>query len=718
MTQDEHESKVVNPKRFSIVYKPSPSSSPPAKCTENDYPLTQARVLQDLDEKEHRLRREDPRTKRAQWSNQLDFFISLVGFGVGIGNVWRFPYLCYKGGGGAFLIAYMVAVVLLGLPIFFLEVSIGQWMSRAGLEAWNIVPLARGIGLTTTVVVAYLSLYYNVIVAWAIRYLVVSFAKVLPWKECGNHWNTPCCVFHDYQNNRTFFQGGQYPYTPAQKMLAMLSATTNITTNCTEFPNPVNEYWDRNVLHISKGIEDIGIIRWDLAICLFVAWVLVYICIFKGIHTSGKVMYFTATLPYVFLFILLIRGSLLPGASKGIIYYLKPNMTRLAEPEVWVDAGTQVFFSYSLALGALIALGSYNNFHHNSAKDCVIFAFINSGTSVLAGFVIFSVLGNMSEVTGIDIEKVAEKGPGLAFIAYPQALLHLPFSPLWSCFFFITLIMLGLDTQFVQVQSLWQSIADHYPQHFAVDKRKKGILLIVVCFIEFLLGLFCVTENGAYFLQLLDYFSGSRIILLVAAIEAITISYIYGIHRYFDNLNVMLKYRFPNFLKIFPAFLTPGYAIAIFALTFNSSKKMKYNKTYEYPTWSIIMGWCIALSSIVLTFIYAFYMLLKTSGTFKERWRRLTFYELLPHQFEAIDESVYDHCLKGHASQLRIAHEEERQSQLLLSETNTNTQSMISMKQYDYDSDEKRSLDSNNSNDPHLNGHENGRDHRRNQKFF
>jgi solute carrier family 6 (neurotransmitter transporter, creatine) member 8 len=152
-------------------------------------------------------------------------------------------------------------------------------------------------------------------------------------------------------------------------------------------------------------------------------------------------------MPYVFLTILLIRGIMLPGAIDGIKYYLYPNWARLGDFQVWSDAGTQIFYSYGIGIAALVSLGSFNKFHHNSYRDVVVFTVINTLTSILAGFVIFSILGYMAYERGIDIKDVAEEGPGLAFIVYPQALQLLPWSPVWSFIFFVMLFLLGLGTQ-------------------------------------------------------------------------------------------------------------------------------------------------------------------------------------------------------------------------------------------------------------------------------
>jgi solute carrier family 6 (neurotransmitter transporter, dopamine) member 3 len=118
-------------------------------------------------------------------------------------------------------------------------------------------------------------------------------------------------------------------------------------------------------LHKSSGIDDMGAIKWDMAACLLVVYLICYFSLWKGISTSGKVVWFTALFPYVVLFALLIRGVTLPGASVGIKYYLQPNFSAITKAEVWVDAATQVFFSLGPGFGVLLAFASYNKFHNN-----------------------------------------------------------------------------------------------------------------------------------------------------------------------------------------------------------------------------------------------------------------------------------------------------------------------------------------------------------------
>lgn len=123
---------------------------------------------------------------REQWSEKLDFLLSIIGFAVDLANIWRFPYLCYKNGGGAFLIPYALSVILGGMPLFYLELLLGQYYRQGAITCWKkICPLLAGIGWAVTVIAFYTDFYYNVVISWALYYLFASFRKMLPWSECG-----------------------------------------------------------------------------------------------------------------------------------------------------------------------------------------------------------------------------------------------------------------------------------------------------------------------------------------------------------------------------------------------------------------------------------------------------------------------------------------------------------------------------------------------------
>uniref|UniRef100_A0AAY4B0P4 Transporter n=1 Tax=Denticeps clupeoides TaxID=299321 RepID=A0AAY4B0P4_9TELE len=555
--------------------------------------------------------REDKMKERGQWNNKMEFVLSVAGEIIGLGNVWRFPYLCYKNGGGAFFIPYLIFLFTCGIPVFFLETALGQYTSEGGITCWRkISPLFEGVGYATQVIVALLNFYYIIVLAWGIFYLSFSFSWNLPWSSCNNTWNTGKVVNAVYLANAT---------------------------------SPVIEFWERRVLRISSGIDHMGELHWDLALCLLIAWSMCYFCIWKGVKSTGKVVYFTATFPYVMLLILLIRGVTLPGASRGIQFYLYPDLGRLSDPQVWMDAGTQIFFSYAICLGCLTALGSYNKYNNNCYRDCLALCFLNSGTSFVAGFAIFSILGFMS-FEAIDkwrmvifmkillmllhyvlnLSVLLISGPGLAFIAYPRAVSMMPFSPLWACFFFIMIVLLGLDSQFVCVESLVTAMVDMYPSVFR-RKNRRELFILAVSILSFLVGLIMLTEGGMYVFQLFDYYAASGMCLLFVAIfETVCIAWIYGADRFYDNIEDMIGYRPGALIKYCWLFFTPATCFGTFAFSLIKYTPLKYNNEYVYPWWGYALGWLLALSSMVCIPLWVTYKLCTTKGTLRERIYYLT----------------------------------------------------------------------------------------------
>ncbi|CAG0901798.1 unnamed protein product [Darwinula stevensoni] len=198
---------------------------------------------------------------------------------------------------------------------------------------------------------------------------------------------------------------------------------------------------------MSSGWEEYGEIRWQLVICLFVAWVIVAVCLINGIQSSGKVVYFTALFPYLVLLIFLIYGAMLPGAKDGVLFYLTPQWERLASVGVWYQAAAQVFYSLGPAFGGLLTLASFNRFNNNCQRDGIVVGLSNCMTSFFAGFVIYSVVGFMANELGVEVKHVIRDGTGLAFVAYPDAVARMPVPQFWAFLFFFMLVTLGLDSQ-------------------------------------------------------------------------------------------------------------------------------------------------------------------------------------------------------------------------------------------------------------------------------
>uniref|UniRef100_A0AAY4BF14 Transporter n=1 Tax=Denticeps clupeoides TaxID=299321 RepID=A0AAY4BF14_9TELE len=476
--------------------------------------------------------------QREKWASKLDFVLSVAGGFVGLGNVWRFPYLCYKNGGGAFLIPYFIFLFGGGLPVFFLEVALGQFTSEGGITCWEkLCPIFTGIGYASIVIVSLLNIYYIVILAWGLYYLLLCFQPQLPWAGCSHSWNTDNCVEDTARKNKSLW------------------AAANSTTN---FTSPVTEFWDTAVLRPSQTYNNL------------------------------------------------------------ILFYLYPDLTRLQDPEVWIDAGTQIFFSYAICLGAMTSLGSYNKYKYNCYRDCLLLGCLNSGTSFVSGFAIFSVLGFMAQEQGVAIADVAESGPGLAFIAYPKAVTMMPLPSFWAVLFFLMLLLLGLDSQFVEVEGQITSLVDLNPSLLRKGYRRE-IFIAVVCLISYLLGLTMVTNGGMYVFQLFDYYAASGVCLLwVAFFECVAVAWVYGADNFYIAIEDMIGYRPNPWMKWSWMVTTPVLCVGCFVFSLVKYKPLTYNKAYQYPNWSVGVGWSLALVSMVCIPMVVVIKIIQSDGSLIE----------------------------------------------------------------------------------------------------
>ncbi|KAH8290106.1 hypothetical protein KR054_000003 [Drosophila jambulina] len=543
--------------------------------------------------------------ERGTWTGRFDFLLSLLGYSVGLGNVWRFPYLCYNNGGGAFLIPFTIMLVIAGLPLMFMELSFGQYAALGPVAVFRrFCPLFRGLGTGMILVSAIVMLYYNLIIAWTIFYMFASFATKLPWQNCEPAWSTKYCFSYAQADQCEATNGTYYLRTCHNATSAAENNITALALTALKRP-PAEEYFNNFVLGLSKGIEETGSIKLSLAACLFLAWAIVFLCLCKGVQSSGKVVYFTALFPYVVLVILFVRGVTLPGASTGILFYLTPDWKQLANAQVWGDAAVQIFFALSPAWGGLITLSSYNKFSNNCYKDSLIVAFCNIATSFFAGLVIFSIIGFLAHELNVDVEKVVDQGAGLAFIVYPEVVTRLPISPVWAVLFFVMLLTLGLDSQFALMETVTTAILDRFPN---LRQYKIWVVLSVAIF-GYIGGLGFTTNSGMYWLQLMDKYAANWSVLLIAISECILIAWIYGSQRFLNDIQGMIGKRswFWNFFwGIMWRYITP--ATLLFILFFNwvEYKPAKYGH-YVYPLWADTVGWIIGLLPVLVIFLVAFH---------------------------------------------------------------------------------------------------------------
>ncbi|CAG08517.1 unnamed protein product [Tetraodon nigroviridis] len=560
---------------------------------------------------------------RDKWSKKMDFLLSVIGFAVDLGNVWRFPYICYQNGGGAFLIPYVLMAIFGGVPLFYMELAMGQFHRTGAISIWkHICPIFKGgIGYAICVIALYVSFYYNTIIAWALFYFYSSFSSILPWTNCDNVWNTPDCTNYFGRDNITW---------------------TNFSRS------PAEEFYTRNVLelHKSSGLKNVGGVRWQLMLCLFLIFTIVYFSLWKGVKTSGKVAALEALVFSPALITHQMCTPTLPGGvgdghlalhrafhpvdprrhssrsleGRGVLpeapvgqasgdqYTSSPVrnpgsglLCALILPffQVWVDAAAQIFFSLGPGFGVLLALSSYNPFTNNCYRDAIVTSLVNCLTSFVSGFVIFTVLGYMAEMRKVEVEDVArDKGPSLLFITYPEAIANMMGSTFFAIIFFVMMIMLGLDSTFGGLEAIITAVLDEYPDHLYHRRELFVLCLVVVCFLG---SLSTLTNGGAYVVKLLEEFGVGCSIIALGFLEAIAVSWFYG--------------KTPET----PAASTEAYLTAFIIVSSLLKVPQLTLFDYKYPDWSITVGYLIGFSSFMWIPIYMVYKLVWTPGSLKQR---------------------------------------------------------------------------------------------------
>ncbi|CAH8464921.1 unnamed protein product [Dicrocoelium dendriticum] len=418
--------------------------------------------------------------KRSQWGKQLEFVLSCVGYAVGLGNIVRFPYLCLQNGGGAFLIPYLLYLTMCGMSLFFMETALGQSTGMSTIRIFSMIPFFEGIGWCMVFISAMICVIYSILSGYTIYYLVMSFNWVLPWSHCNNYWNTDHCFSQSIDMNET--------------RSAIMNAAPFNFSHSSSGPrmSAAEEFWRFNVLELSEGIETLGGMNWKLFGALTGSWIITYACMSRGIRSVGKVVYLTATLPYVLLTVIIIRGCTLPGSWDGLKFYILPNWSALMKIQVWIAAATQIFYSLGPAWGGLITFASYNQYDYNILRDSMVIPLICGFTSIYGGVAIYSVIGHQMYLANVtDITLFQAQGPGLAFVSYPQAITLLPGAAIWSVLFFLMLLTVGADSQFATMESVVSGLTDQFPKTLG---RHRALFTFIVCLVEYVLSFILVTR--------------------------------------------------------------------------------------------------------------------------------------------------------------------------------------------------------------------------------
>ena len=314
-------------------------------------------------------------------------------------------------------------------------------------------------------------------------------------------------------------------------------------------------------------------------------------------------LYFTKIFPYLALIAFFIFGVTLDGASDGFYYYLYPDFAKLGSIDVWKDAAIEGFFSLSLTEGAMITLASYNTFENDCHRDAWLIASVSCGTSFFSGLVVFSILGFMAKITGKNIQNVVQGGSALAFIVYPEAVVHMPIPPIWSFLFFFMLLTLGLGSMFWRIEMISTTIIDH----FSLGKNRVHVV-IGLCIIMFLLGLPMCCNGGYYLFDLLDTVVFSWNAIICGLLEVMIIAFLYGVNNFFANIRdmgVRMSIFMEYYWKTCWCFLTPALLLFLLVMSLVDKKPLRLDD-YVYPDSIQVLGWLIPAICVILIPLFGF----------------------------------------------------------------------------------------------------------------
>lgn len=488
--------------------------------------------------------------ERQQWSSRATFILAAVGSAVGLGNAWRFPGLAAKYGGGAFLLVYLMVMLVLGIPLLTMEIAIGRKTRQGAPGAFRTInKKAEWVGWAATTNAFAIQIYYAVVFAWVIAMAVFSFK----------------------------FAG----------MVGNAEAATSL------FGKITNTSWT------ISGVE----IPLVMFIVLMVAWILIYLCIRKGTVSVGKVVKYTGlTLPLIFLAILAVKGITMPGGVEGLSKLFTPNFKQIAENNLLsnliIDAIGQVFYSLSIMMAIMIAYGSYLDDSANIAKDATIIAFTDLAVSVLSGIVMFTTMYGV----GMTADDMSASGIATAFLIFPEAIANLTkigwVNAIFGMVFYLCLASLAVDSAFSIVEGVSTAVADR----FNLNRRKTTK---TICIISALLSIIFITRSGLAWLDIVDNWTNQYNMIIIGILECIVVGWIFKPTKVLGEINKNTgKYRIPKWWFIGAIKFVVPLALTVFCI-WNLYSLFAGGGVYGgYPLWSnIVGGWAVTFLVFISGFI-------------------------------------------------------------------------------------------------------------------
>jgi len=466
-------------------------------------------------------------------ATKLGFIFAAMGSAIGLGNIWRFPGTAYENGGGSFLIPYLIALIFVGIPLLLFELYLGYYTKKAAPNAFaQIKKPLKILGYLALFSGILVVTYYTVVIAWTLVY-------------------TLSALFNDLSANL---------------FLDLIKAGSGLFIG-----------------EISK----LGLIY---IFSLLAVWLIAALILIKKIKGIEKVNLVFIPLMWIIMILFLIEALLLPGSFKGIIQYLTPNFEALKDPKVWIAAFGQIFFSLSLGFGIMTAYAKYLKKHKIEGSKAI--ALGNSSFELLAGFVIFGILGLLITNLGLQsISQLSEKNLGyssvsLSFMTLPTVIQQIPLSYLFGVLFFFLLFIAGLTS----LISLIEAFASALEEDLSINR---DYLILAITGLGFLSGIVYIYDINI--LDKVDSFV-NYLLVFVGFIEVLVIGWL------FDKI----KESKEIWVKI-GKFISP---VLLFLLLFTETLKrlglVTLNNKYFPPTQANVFTYLALLVILGIIFWYLY----------------------------------------------------------------------------------------------------------------
>lgn len=487
---------------------------------------------------------------RSQWGTRAGFILAASGSAIGLGNIWRFPYAAYEGGGGAFFLPYLIALLTAGIPILILEFTMGhKYRGSAPLTFARINKKYEWVGWWGIFVSFVISVYYAVIVAWAMAYTYFSFNQA--WGD-----DTEKFLF-DYLGAKSVNAGELGSYVPGVLI-------------------PLIFVWAIVLFILFKGVR-------------------------KGIEMANRI--FIPALVVIFL-IVVIRAVTLDGAILGLEAFFKPDFSVILDGKVWIAAYGQIFFSLSIAFAIMITYSSYLDKKSDITSNAFIVGFSNSSFELLAGIGVFGALGYLAYVNSVAVSEVAASGVGLAFAVFPIIISELPgMNGIFGALFFLSLTLAGLTS----LISICETYVAGVSEKFKISRNKS--VALGAGFATIVSILIFSTQGGLHFLTVADYFINHFGIVVIGLIEVILVAWVFRKLAEFQNhADSVSDVRLGLWWKISLGVITPGIlGYMLFDLFRDNILKLHDTDTGNYEGYSdafiMYIGWFVAAAALLLAFV-------------------------------------------------------------------------------------------------------------------